>query len=119
VDLVRKEKNPQVASKALVEYALSRFSTDNLSCMVVRFDGAAVKHLKDESSIGVEGDAKTGKGGMTEAEAIVADAKKHLAHEDHSSTAATTSIPEEKEEKDDEEPLRLNSDAVEAAKKNP
>jgi protein phosphatase PTC1 len=115
VDLVRKEKNPQAASKALVEYALSRFSTDNLSVMVVRFDGEAVKHLKDESSIGVEGDAKTGKGGMTEAEAIVADAKKHLGHEDHSS-GTTSSIPEEKEE---EPPVKLNPDAVEAAKKNP
>lgn len=38
VDHVRTVQDPQDASRMLVEHALARFSTDNLSCMVVRFD---------------------------------------------------------------------------------
>jgi protein phosphatase PTC1 len=38
VDLVRHVPDPQEASEMLVDYALSRFSSDNLSCMIVRFD---------------------------------------------------------------------------------
>lgn len=38
VDLVRAVKDPQEASKMLVDYALGRFSSDNLSCMIVRLD---------------------------------------------------------------------------------
>jgi len=36
VDLVRTIQDPQDASKTLVDHALARFSTDNLSCMIVR-----------------------------------------------------------------------------------
>ncbi|KGQ01795.1 hypothetical protein PAAG_11520 [Paracoccidioides lutzii Pb01] len=43
VDLVRGTEDPQVASKILVDHALSRFSTDNLSCMIVRFDTKAIQ----------------------------------------------------------------------------
>jgi serine/threonine protein phosphatase PrpC len=35
---VRNIKDPQEASKKLVEHALSAFSSDNLSCMIVRLD---------------------------------------------------------------------------------
>lgn len=35
---MRTISSPQAASKILVDYALSRFSTDNLSVMIVRFD---------------------------------------------------------------------------------
>ncbi|KAI5811109.1 phosphatase 2C-like domain-containing protein [Peziza echinospora] len=38
VDLVRAEDDPQQASKMLVDHALQRFSSDNLSCMIVRLD---------------------------------------------------------------------------------
>ncbi|RPB15836.1 PP2C-domain-containing protein [Morchella conica CCBAS932] len=38
VDLVHAVKDPQEASKMLVDYALGRFSSDNLSCMIVRLD---------------------------------------------------------------------------------
>lgn len=38
VDLVRNVQDPQDASKMLVDYALGRFSSDNLSCMIVRLD---------------------------------------------------------------------------------
>ncbi|KAF8449727.1 phosphatase 2C-like domain-containing protein [Kalaharituber pfeilii] len=40
VDLVRDVDDPQLASKMLVDHALSRFSSDNLSCMIVRLDHA-------------------------------------------------------------------------------
>ena len=52
--MVRNIQDPQAASKVLVEHALARFSTDNLSCMVVRFDNKAIKQRKNESSIGVD-----------------------------------------------------------------
>ena len=64
VDLVRNVEDPQAASKSLVDHALGRFSTDNLSCMVVRFDNKALKSIQEESSIGVEGDNKTAIGGI-------------------------------------------------------
>ncbi|KAI5807102.1 putative phosphoprotein phosphatase 2C [Geopyxis carbonaria] len=41
VDLIRNVYDPQKASKMLVDYALSRFSSDNLSCMIVRLDPTA------------------------------------------------------------------------------
>lgn len=38
MDLIRNVQDPTLASKKLVDHALNRFSTDNLSCMIVRFD---------------------------------------------------------------------------------
>lgn len=38
VDLIRQVQDPQEASKMLVDHALRRFSSDNLSCMIVRLD---------------------------------------------------------------------------------
>jgi protein phosphatase PTC1 len=61
-----------------VEYALSRFSTDNLSCMVVRFDSKALKSKKAGHNIGVEGDEITRKGGISEADKIVEEARKSV-----------------------------------------
>ncbi|KAI9778836.1 MAG: Protein phosphatase 2C 1 [Candelina submexicana] len=81
VDLVRHTANPQQASKQLVDHALSRFSTDNLSCMLVRFDTKAVQNTVDRRNelIGVEGDPlNSKKGGISEADAIVAEARKHV-----------------------------------------
>lgn len=37
MDLIRNEKDPQEASKKLLDHALSNYSTDNLSVMVIRF----------------------------------------------------------------------------------
>jgi protein phosphatase PTC1 len=47
------------AAKLLVDHALSRFSTDNLSCMIVRFDQQALLESQNnrDKAIGVEGDA--------------------------------------------------------------
>lgn len=43
VDLVRYVDDPQEASKILVDHALQRFSSDNLSCMIVRLDHAKMR----------------------------------------------------------------------------
>jgi protein phosphatase PTC1 len=38
VQLVRDVKDPRQAAQVLVNHALDNFSTDNLTCMVVRLD---------------------------------------------------------------------------------
>ena len=118
VDLVRNIEDPQTAAKALVEHALARFSTDNLSCMVVRFDSDKVQEVaKDKANpIGVEGDPPTKQGGISEAEHIVQDAKKKL---DESGIETLDRIPtEEVERQAQHEPgPELNAEALEAAKK--
>ncbi|KAI1175816.1 protein serine/threonine phosphatase 2C [Nemania sp. FL0916] len=83
VDLIRDKTDAVAASKILVDHALARFSTDNLSCMIIRFDKAA---LLDQSNkdrpIGVEGDS-TGEGGkVSEAEKIVSSTKQKIAEGD-------------------------------------
>jgi protein phosphatase PTC1 len=100
-----------------VEHALSRFSTDNLSCMVVRFDSNAIRARKDDSSIGVEGDQATAKGGVSEADAIVSEAKKRDGDEppadSEPATAAVTSTPETIPEETEAE-AKAESKAAEA-----
>lgn len=74
VDLVRNQLDPNVAAKQLVDHALARFSTDNLSCMIVRFDKSGlINSTKD--SIGVEGDAPANPTKISEVDKIVAHAK--------------------------------------------
>ncbi|KAK6333445.1 Protein phosphatase 2C 1 [Orbilia javanica] len=51
VDLIRTVQDPQDASKALVDHALARFSTDNLSCMIVRFEKP--KELNTVAGVGL------------------------------------------------------------------
>ncbi|KAF2503046.1 PP2C-domain-containing protein [Lophium mytilinum] len=116
VDLIRHTQEPQTASKQLVEHALARFSTDNLSCMVVRFDNNALKQRKNESSMGVDGDHLTAKGGISEADAIVSQARKQLGGESGESIekAASEMIVEEEESEPGPE---LNAEALKAAQK--
>ncbi|MCJ1262539.1 Protein phosphatase 2C 1 [Lobaria immixta] len=81
VDLVRHTQDPQLASKQLVDHALARFSTDNLSCMIVRFDNKALQQTVERRTepIGVEGDPpSTKKGGISEADALVKEARKSM-----------------------------------------
>jgi protein phosphatase PTC1 len=80
VDLVRNIQDPVSAAKLLVDHALSRFSTDNLSCMIVRLDKAALLENQNnkESAIGVEGDAAA-PGPLSEADKIVRDTKQKIA----------------------------------------
>ncbi|OCK81350.1 protein phosphatase-like protein 2C [Lepidopterella palustris CBS 459.81] len=112
VDLVRYMQDPQAASKQLVDHALARFSTDNLSCMIVRFDNKALKQRKNESSIGVDGDHLTAKGGISEADAIVSQAKKQVSETGEPiEKAASDMIMEEEESEPGPE---LNVDAFKA-----
>ncbi|KAF2654640.1 protein phosphatase 2C isoform beta [Lophiostoma macrostomum CBS 122681] len=114
VELVRGIQDPQVASKTLVDHALARFSTDNLSCMVVRFDNKALRQRKIESSIGVDGDHP--KTGISEADAIVSQAKQKIGEPDQSvESAASEMIMEEEESEPGPE---LNAEAVKAARKD-
>jgi protein phosphatase PTC1 len=81
VDLVRQTQDPLTASKQLVDHALARFSTDNLSCMIVRFNSRAVQDTVEQRTepIGVDGDPpSTVKGGISETEAIVGAVRKSL-----------------------------------------
>lgn len=79
MDLVRNIQDPQQASKALVDHALARFSTDNLSCMVVRFDNSKLQATQEQKDLGVEGDPSSIPGGVSEADAIVSESKKFIA----------------------------------------
>ena len=96
VDLVRHTYDPQAASKQLVDHALARFSTDNLSCMVVRFNNKALQETVERKTepIGVEGDPpSTKKGGISEADAIVKEARKSMG--DVGKLGTESEIPEE------------------------
>ncbi|KAI1346608.1 phosphatase 2C-like domain-containing protein [Xylaria sp. FL0043] len=83
VDLIRDKPDPVAASKILVDHALARFSTDNLSCMIIRFDKAALldQNNKDRH-IGVEGDSTGESGKVSEAEKIVSSTKQKIAEGD-------------------------------------
>ncbi|KAF9738937.1 hypothetical protein PMIN06_003572 [Paraphaeosphaeria minitans] len=117
VDLVRGVHDPQVASKTLVEHALARFSTDNLSCMVVRFDNKALKQRKTEAQLGVDRDAPGAKPGISEADAIVAQAKKEVGEPDVPVESVAEEIIHEEEAGQEENGPELNADAVKAARK--
>ncbi|KAJ1335041.1 protein phosphatase PTC1 [Microdochium nivale] len=82
VDMIREVTEPVAASKMLVDHALARFSTDNLSCMVVRFDKAALLESQNnkDNAIGVEGDVITdAEGKVRETEKIVGSTKLKIA----------------------------------------
>ncbi|KAF2759158.1 PP2C-domain-containing protein [Pseudovirgaria hyperparasitica] len=108
VDLVRHMQDPQAASKQLVDHALARFSTDNLSCMIVRFDNKALKQRREDPTLGVEVEGVKPKG-MTETEAIVSQAKKQLESGDSLEKTATPNMIVEEEEDTGPE---LNVDAL-------
>jgi protein phosphatase PTC1 len=80
VDLVRNIQDPVAASKLLVDHALARFSTDNLSCMIVRFDKTALMDAYNNKSdaIGVEGDPSSVSGKPSEVDKILGDAKRKV-----------------------------------------
>ncbi|KAI0530299.1 phosphatase 2C-like domain-containing protein [Xylaria digitata] len=83
VDLIRDKPDPIAASKLLVDHALARFSTDNLSCMIIRFDKAALLDQNNKDRyIGVEGDSTGESGKVSEAEKIVSSTKQKIAEGD-------------------------------------
>ncbi|KAK0388445.1 hypothetical protein NLU13_4689 [Sarocladium strictum] len=79
VDLVRNVHDPALASRQLVSAALDRFSTDNLSCMVVRFDKAAVMEQQTNKDIGVDTDSSSSSKKISEADKIVAETRQKIA----------------------------------------
>ncbi|KAF2470173.1 PP2C-domain-containing protein [Lindgomyces ingoldianus] len=114
VDLVRHVQDPQAASKTLVDHALARFSTDNLSCMIVRFDNKALKQRRHESLMGVDGDSA--KAGISEADAIVSQVRKYMGEFDQPTENATAEmIMEEEESEPGPEP---NVEALKTTAKN-
>ncbi|KOS21032.1 Protein phosphatase 2C -like protein 1 [Escovopsis weberi] len=76
VDLVRDVHNPVAASKLLVDHALNRFSTDNLSCMIVRMDKEGI--LRSQKGLPVVAGAVDRTSRVSEAEKIVQDTKQHI-----------------------------------------
>jgi len=119
VDLIRNTQDPQVASKQLVEHALNKFSTDNLSCMTVRFNTRAVQDTVKArvEPIGVEGDAPSNvPGGVTEADAIVDAAKRTMPHvAEGAQRPSIESITAEEPESQDEG-IELTVEALQKAK---
>lgn len=86
---MRNVQDPTTASKQLVDHALNRFSTDNLSCMIVRLDKAAVADSLSSKEVGVEADASTTK--VSEADKIVAETKQQIAEGNVSSVGVSAS----------------------------
>lgn len=80
-DLIRNVQEPNSAAKLLVDHALARFSTDNLSCMVVRFDKDALLESQQnkDSRVGVEGDQDAAPGKVSEVDKIVGATRKQIA----------------------------------------
>lgn len=75
--MVRNVSDPVSASKLLVDHALSRFSTDNLSCMIVRLDKEALLQSQHQKDVGVESD--TGPKVVSEVDRIVKETKQKIA----------------------------------------
>ncbi|CAK7273637.1 mgpp2cl-1, protein phosphatase 2C-like protein 1 [Sporothrix epigloea] len=84
VNLIRSVADPVVAAKMLVEHALAHFSTDNLSCMVIRFDREALvgTNSMNDSLIGVEGDEAGSGAKLSEADKIGNEVKQKIAEGD-------------------------------------
>lgn len=78
---MRNVHDPHAAAKLLVDHALQHFSTDNLSCMIVRFDKEALMESQKskDNPIGVEGDQTDSAGKPSEAEKIVSTTKQKIA----------------------------------------
>ena len=75
--MIRTVNDPQTASKLLVDHALARFSTDNLSVMIVRFDPRKLQS-NTAADIGVASDPATkSRGAVSEVEMIVGEARRH------------------------------------------
>lgn len=77
--MIRESSDPSAAAKQLVDHALARFSTDNLSCMVVRFDKAALLENQKDKTLGVEGDPNAPTGKVSESEKILSSTKQQIA----------------------------------------
>lgn len=78
---MRNVPDAQEASKILVDHALSRFSTDNLSCMVIRLDAERIKEVVNQAAEPIGGDRGPRRKvdhGMSEADKIVEGARRSM-----------------------------------------
>ena len=87
--------------------------------MVVRFDNKALKQRKTEAQLGVDKDAAGARAGISEADAIVAQAKKEAGEPEQSIENAAQEMIKEEENEGEENGPELNADAVKAARRNP
>ena len=87
MDLIHGIHDPQAASKFLVDHALSRFSTDNLSIMVVRLDTKPAADAPKEprhppaDPLSNAGSSKNTQG-VSEADKIVETARRNASESD-------------------------------------
>ncbi|KAJ0418436.1 phosphatase 2C-like domain-containing protein [Aspergillus carlsbadensis] len=105
VDLIRDVQDSQVASKILVDHALARFSTDNLSCMVIRLDAERHRDIvnRTNDTPPTDGNHSTNPvRGISEADKIVEGARKSIAKNELAD--GTKKIPEETERSSEEDP---------------
>jgi protein phosphatase PTC1 len=79
VDLVRGVQDPVAASKQLVDHALSCFSTDNLSCMIVRFDREALVQSHSNNEANAADSSANEQAKVSEADKIVQETKEKIA----------------------------------------
>jgi len=120
--LVRQVQDPQEASKILVDHALQRFSTDNLSVMIVRFDSQKLQS-NTKIDIGVETDSNKDAGAISEVEMIVAEARRHsgIAQaggvSDQDSGEVKQNVIQEQEDEDQEPGPELTPEGQQEAEK--
>jgi protein phosphatase PTC1 len=67
------------ASKQLVDHALSCFSTDNLSCMIVRFDREALVQSHSNNEANAADSSANEQAKVSEADKIVQETKEKIA----------------------------------------
>ena len=99
-------QDPQAASKTLVDHALTRFSTDNLSVMVVRFDPQKLQ-TNTKMDIGVESGPNKDKSAISESEMIVEVARRSSSVPDGASDQESQDLMEtviQEKDNEDEEP---------------
>jgi protein phosphatase PTC1 len=87
--------------------------------MVVRFDNKALKQRKTDAQFGVDRDPPGTKPGISEADAIVAQAKKESGEPEVSVESAAKQVIQEEDGEQEENGPELNAGAVKAARKNP
>ncbi|OAA41017.1 Protein phosphatase 2C [Metarhizium rileyi] len=76
VNLVRDIQDPTTAAQELVDQALKRFSSDNLSCMIIRFDKTATTATQGVNTSESETESEPR---VSEAEKIVLETKQAIA----------------------------------------
>lgn len=97
-------QDPQDASRVLVDHALSRFSTDNLSVMIVRFDSKKLQS-NTTTDIGVESETSHEKGAVSEVEMLVSEARRNsLVAGEAALEDSTEDLKDIQEQEEDQEP---------------